>query len=72
MRYVVCWVSSECVLLAIPEARREGEKFSVQFCRKWSCEPSMFQAKSLRISEKNPHKLYIVQMLNGGSWQTFA
>ena len=49
----------------IPEAHYEGAKIFVQLiCRKWSCEPSTFRAKSLRAGEKNPHKLYIVRMLN--------
>ena len=38
-----------------------GEVFNLP---KWSCKPSTFQAKSLRTGEKNPHKLYIVRMLN--------
>ena len=46
-------VSVDGQVVAIPEAHHE-----------WSREPSTFRAKSLRAGEKNPHKVYIVWMLN--------
>ena len=50
------WGTKIILSLAIPEAHHEGAK--------WSREPSTFRVKSLRAGEKNPHKLYIVRMLN--------